>query len=40
MKITDISEVQAFLLSSSGKVLWQAKGDYDGQFATVPTDLQ
>ena len=40
MKITDISEVQAFLLSSSGKVLWQAKGDYDGQFATVPTDSQ
>ena len=40
LKITDISEVQAFLLSSSGKVLWQAKGDYDGQFATVPTDLQ
>ena len=40
MKITDITEVQAFLLSSSGKVLWQAKGDYDGQFATVPTDLQ
>lgn len=40
MKIKDISEVQAFLLSSSGKVLWQAKGDYQGQFATMPTDLK
>lgn len=37
LKITDISEVQAFLLSPSGKVLWQASGDYDGQFKQMPT---
>lgn len=36
MKIKDISQVQAFLLSASGKVLWQASGDYDGQFLTLP----
>ena len=36
MKIKDISQVQAFLLSSSGKVLWQAAGDYEGQFKDMP----
>lgn len=36
MKLKDISQVHAFLLSSSGKVLWQASGDYDGQFLTMP----
>ena len=36
MKITDISQVHAFLLSSSGKVLWQAAGDYTGQFKEMP----
>ena len=36
MKITDITHVQAFLLSPSGKVLWQSAGDYDGQFSTLP----
>ena len=36
MKIDDISQVQAFLLSASGKVLWQAAGDYDGQFLALP----
>ena len=36
MKITDISQVQAFLLSASGKVLWQGSGDYDGQFLALP----
>lgn len=36
MKIDDISQVQAFLLSASGKVLWQAAGDYDGQFLDLP----
>ena len=40
MKIEDISQVQAFLLSPSGKVLWQAKGDYKGQFTQVPSTLQ
>lgn len=36
MKITDLSQVRAFLLSSSGKVLWQASGDYTGQFKDMP----
>ena len=37
LKITDLSHVQAFLLSASGKVLWQASGDYQGQFKQMPT---
>lgn len=40
MKITDITKVHAFLLSASGKVLWQAAGDYQGQFLTIPDDLK
>ena len=40
MKITDITKVHAFLLSASGKVLWQASGDYQGQFLTIPDDLK
>ncbi len=36
MKITDLSQVRAFLLSPSGKVLWQASGDYTGQFIDMP----
>ena len=36
MKITDLSQVRAFLLSPSGKVLWQASGDYTGQFKDMP----
>lgn len=36
MKIKDISQVQAFLLSPSGKVLWQGAGDYAGQFSALP----
>ena len=36
LKIDDISQVTAFLLSPSGKVLWQASGDYDGQFLAMP----
>lgn len=37
MKIDDLSAVRAYLLSASGKVLWQASGDYQGQFLTMPT---
>jgi len=40
MKITDITKVHAFLLSPSGKVLWQASGDYEGQFLTIPDDFK
>ena len=40
MKIKDITKVHAFLLSASGKVLWQAAGDYQGQFLTIPDDLK
>lgn len=36
LRITDISEVRAYLLSANGKVLWQDSGDYKGQFATLP----
>ena len=36
LAIDDISEVAVFLLSPSGKVLWQASGDYDGQFTDLP----
>jgi hypothetical protein len=36
LKVTDSTQVHAFLLSASGKVLWQASGDYTGQFTTLP----
>ena len=40
LKIDDISQVIAFLLSASGKVLWQASGDYEGQFLTMPKSAE
>ena len=36
LRIDDISEVRAYLLSASGKVLWQGSGDYNGQFSDIP----
>ena len=37
LRIDDISEVRAYLLSPSGKVLWQGAGDYNGQFQDIPS---
>ena len=36
LKITDSSAVMAFLVNSEGLVVWQDKGDYQGQFKMLP----
>lgn len=40
LKITDVSQVIAYLLSPDGEVLWQEAGSYDGQFGRLPAISQ
>ena len=36
LKITDNSQVHAFLIAKEGQILWQGKGDYQNHYRQLP----